>query len=309
MCLLIVDADTIVHKACCIAEKTVYDILPKEIGGVPTDQVIDQEDFEGYKPYVIDTFEYVKQYTEWLDKVGKTKEDFLRVSRTELAPVSHALHTLDAMVKDMIRAVEPESLMVLLTGDNNFRDGLAKLRPYKETRRDKPKPVYYEQARDFLVRKYGAKIVDGCEADDMCAIVATACDADNEPWVLASVDKDLKSVPGLHFNYDKKSWYSVSPRDAETWFWTQVLAGDSTDCIPGLYKVGEAGATKILGKSRSYETQYAKVRKAYQKAFDADRKITNQLYANYRTADELLLEQARLIHMQRHVDEMWEPPK
>jgi hypothetical protein len=307
--MVIIDADTMVHKACWIAEKTVYDILPLELQGVPSDQVIDAEDYDSYKQFVIQSFELVKQYDEWLEKLGKRKQDFLRISRKEIAPVSHALHTLDGMIKDVVRVTEPEQLIVLLTGDNNFRDTTAKLRPYKENRRDKEKPVHFEAARNFLINKWNATVIDGCEADDMCGILATACEADAEPFIIASVDKDLKSIPGLHYNYDKRLWYSISVREAETWFWVQALAGDSTDCIPGLDRVGEVGAKKILGKARSYKSQYAKARAAYRKAFDKDRKTTNQKYAGYKTADELLIEQATLVHMQRWVGEMWEPPK
>lgn len=307
MCLLIIDADTPVFKACCIAEKTVYDILPLTLSDIPTEQVVDVEDFESYQQYVIQTFKYVADYTKWLSDVDKKKEDFLRVSRTVMQPLSHALHVLDKMMKEIIKTIEPEQVLILLTGDNNFRDDVAKLRPYKETRKNKPKPVYYAAAREYMVNKYKAVIIDGCEADDMCGIVAEQCQRGNDPYVIAHVDKDLNSIPGQHYNYDKKRWYSVSVHDAHHWFWVQVLAGDSTDCIPGIYKVGEAGAAKILGKARSYDTMQAKAQEAYHNAFVKDKKTSKQRYAAYKTSDELLLEQARLVHMQRHVGEMWIP--
>lgn len=307
MCLLIVDADTIAFKACCIAEKTVYDILPLELSGVPSEQVIDIEDLESYQQYVIQTFDKVYEYKEWLASINKEKENFLRISRTVMSPLSHALHVIDGMMKDMIKIVEPEQVMVLLTGEVNFRDDVAKLRPYKETRRDKPKPVYLPAARQYLIDKYNAVIVEGCEADDMCGIVADQCVRDSEPYVIAHVDKDLNSIPGLHYNYDKKTWYNISVQQASYWFFVQVLAGDSTDCIPGLYKVGEVGARKILGKAQSYDTMLAKVQEAYHKKFVSESKKPEQRYAAYKTSDELLLEMARLIHMQRYVGEMWTP--
>lgn len=308
MSLLIIDADTPVFKACCIAEKTVYDVLPLEIADVPTENVVDTDDYESYQQYVIQSFNYVADYTKWLEDISKKKEDFLRISRTVMSPLSHALHVLDTMIADTIRAVQPEQVMVLLTGDNNFRDKTAKLRPYKENRRNKPKPVYYGAAREYLVKKYNAVIIDGAEADDYAGILATECFESGQPYILAHVDKDLNSIPGIHYNYDKKKWYNVSNYEAEHWFWVQVLAGDSTDCIPGLYKVGEAAARKILGKSQSYRSMGEKVRKAYENALVKDRKTTQQRYAAYKTSDELLIEMARLVHMQRYVGEMWTPP-
>lgn len=309
MCLLIVDTDTIVFKACMIAEKTVYDALPLTIKDVPTEQVIDIEDYESYQQYVIQSFTYAKDYKEWLTSIGKKKEEFLRVSRVVMEPLSHTLHTINRMMEELVNVVQPERMKVLLTGSNNFRDTTAKLRPYKESRRDKPKPYHYAAAREFMVTKYGAIIVDGCEADDMCSILATEAFDNGEPYVIAAVDKDLDSIPGHHYNYDKKKWYHVATHDAEHWFWVQALAGDSTDCIPGLNKVGEVTANKILGKSQSYGSMYVKVIEAYRKKFKSDKQTQQQLYAGYVTADELLQEMARLVHMQRTVDERWEAPK
>lgn len=309
MTTLIIDADTIAYKACCIAEKTVYDVLPLELQGIPTEQVIDIEDYDSYKQFVIQSFEYVKKYTEWLGSVGKKKENFLRVSRVELAPLSHAIQVLNRMMKECINAVEPSEVITLLTGGNNFRDEVAKLRPYKESRRDKPKPYYHTAVRQYMVDKYDAKIIDGCEADDMCGIIAESCFTGFDPYVIAHIDKDLNSIPGMHYNYDKKTWYKVSVYEAEHWFWTQVLAGDNTDCIPGLYKVGEVMAAKILGRSRSYDSMLDKARAAYKKALTRDRETPEQRYAQYKTTDELLTEMGQLIHMRRFMGEMWTPTK
>ena len=307
MCLAIIDSDTAVFKACMIAEKTVYDILPLTIKDIPTEKVVDIEDDTTYQQYIVQTFSYASEYKDWLKKIEKDPEDFLRVSRVVMEPLSHALHILDTMMREMVKMIEPEQLAVWLTGDNNFRDDIAKLRPYKETRRDKPKPVYYEAAREFLIKKWGAKVIDGMEADDMCGIIATACQEDGTPYVIAAVDKDLNSIPGMHYNYDKKKFYNVSVYEAEHWFWVQALAGDSTDCIPGLYRVGEVAADKILGKSKTYATMRVKARAAYDKAFKKDQTSKEQRYARYKSGDELLAEQGRLVHMMRHIDEVWQP--
>lgn len=317
MCLAIIDSDTAVFKACMIAERVVYDILPLTIKGIPTEKVVDIEDDTTYQryieddttyqQYIVQTFSYASEYKDWLKKIEKDPEDFLRVSRVVMEPLSHALHILDTMMREMVKMIEPEQLAVLLTGDNNFRDDIAKLRPYKETRRDKPKPVYYEAAREFLIKKWGAKVIDDMEADDMCGIIATACQEDGTPYVIAAVDKDLNSIPGMHYNYDKKKFYNVSVYEAEHWFWVQALAGDSTDCIPGLYRVGEVAADKILGKSKTYATMRAKARAAYDKAFKKDQTSKEQRYARYKSGDELLAEQGRLVHMMRHIDEVWQP--
>ena len=65
--------------------------------------------------------------------------------------------------------------------------------------------------------------------------------------IAVTIDKDLKGVTGWHYNPDKdtKPRY-VSPEEAERFFCQQWLTGDSTDGIPGLWRVGPKKADKFL---------------------------------------------------------------
>ena len=249
---LIGDMDTIIHKACYATERSVYDILPKL--NHLTD--VTGEQFEDYQPWIIKTFKHVKEYTTWLKTSGKTKDDFIRVKRTTIEPLSHALHLINIIMREIIANIEPEQMTLLLTGENNFREGIAKIRPYKEDRIGKPKPAHFEEAKAYYIRKWGAIVIDGCEADDYCSIMAQSSMANGHPYCVAHIDKDLNSIPGWHYNYDKKTWYWVTPWEGLKWFYAQLLAGDVTDCITGLYGVAEKTAIKHLAKSKTEKVMY-----------------------------------------------------
>ena len=46
-------------------------------------------------------------------------------------------------------------------------------------------------------------------------------------------DKDLKQVPGVHYNWRTDCMERVTTPDADYWFYFQVLTGDSTDGYSG----------------------------------------------------------------------------
>lgn len=78
------------------------------------------------------------------------------------------------------------------------------------------------------------------EADDVVAILQ------NDNTFIYSRDKDLKQVPGHHYNPQKNILEIVTEDKANYQLWIQMLMGDSTDNIPGIEGVGEKSALKIL---------------------------------------------------------------
>jgi len=298
---LVIDADTMAFKAAAVVERTVYDIVPLHV-----EHQIVHDDYESYQQFVIQTFKYVKEYTEWLKKHGKTKDDFLRISRKTYEPVSHAFHIVNMSMNELINRIEPEQVTVLLSGKQNFRDEVATIRPYKETRKDKPKPDCLPQVEQFMIDRWGAIRVEGIEADDMCAIVAYSSIEDGAPYVIAHVDKDLRMIPGMHYDYDKQSSYYVNDWDALKWFYIQLLAGDSTDCIPGLYGYAEKTARSALAKSKTEKGMFKKALELY--GSDAGR-YKDKYYANDpRGAIGVLKEMANLVHMRKFDGDVWAPP-
>lgn len=118
-----------------------------------------------------------------------------------------------------------------ISGKGNFRYSVATILPYKGTR-STVKPTHYDAIRQFLVDVYDAKVSTGMEADDMLGLNQT------EDTVIVSLDKDLDMIPGRHYNWVADKEYTIDELEGMRKFYAQMLTGDSTDNILGLYGVG-----------------------------------------------------------------------
>lgn len=139
--------------------------------------------------------------------------------------------------------------VVLLTGSLNFRKLVDPT--YKMNRADNVKPVALRFAREYLLNEYRARMVDGLEADDLIGLMLTGSMTDGR-GVSVSIDKDLRTVPGLHFNPTKDNQVvSVTPTEADHLWMLQTLTGDPVDGYKGAVGVGPAKAAKLLPKALS----------------------------------------------------------
>lgn len=151
-------------------------------------------------------------------------------------PVSHALHSCQMYVDEMIEATNCSSYALFLTGKNNFR---YKVRAdYKAGRA--AKPILYNEIRQYLIDKYKATVFDRIEADDALGLSQT------DDTIIASVDKDLLMVEGRHYNFVKKEYKDVTHEEGNKFFHQQMLTGDNVDNIIGLRGIGEKKAIKLL---------------------------------------------------------------
>lgn len=134
------------------------------------------------------------------------------------------------------------SALVLLTGEGNFRKAVSPT--YKANRKDTAKPLALGFARTYLVEKHGARIVDGLEADDLIGLSLTGSKSDA---TAVSIDKDLRTIPGKHFNPMKDRWpVEVDEKAADKLWLTQTLTGDAVDGYPGCPGIGPAKAPPIV---------------------------------------------------------------
>jgi DNA polymerase I len=148
------------------------------------------------------------------------------------------------MLDDWTKAAGAGDRVVLLTGRGNFRKLVEPT--YKLNRVDKPKPAALGFARDVLVQDHGARLVDGLEADDLIGLMLTGTMSDGR-GVAVSLDKDLRTVPGLHCNPKKGGVQAIGDLAADTLWMTQVLTGDPVDGYGGAPGIGPAKAKKALG--------------------------------------------------------------
>lgn len=160
-------------------------------------------------------------------------------------PLEYTLHT----VKCTLEAIhdkfpEREWYKIYLSGKNNYREEIATMQVYKGNRDPSHKPQYYQEIKDYLVNVHGAEIVDGMEADDAQGIMQWK--HKDKSTVIVGIDKDLKMIPGFHYNYVKDVLEYVNLKDANAFFFQQMLMGDRTDNIPGIKGLGEVRSAKLL---------------------------------------------------------------
>jgi DNA polymerase-1 len=85
-------------------------------------------------------------------------------------------------------------------------------------------------------------------------ILAT-CDGMDDDRVIVSCDKDLMTVPGLHYNprAAARSVIAVSERDADYNHLRQTLTGDTCDGYPGCPGIGSEKVKRVLwGEPRQW---------------------------------------------------------
>jgi len=236
---------------------------------------------------------------------------------------------IDRIIEFITTRVGAKDYNLYLTGKDNFRFDIATIKPYKGNRKEQDKPFHYENARQYLVFKHYAEIIDNMEADDKLAIEAVKYKADEV--CICSRDKDLRQVPCWQFSWEvgkQPEWgptlvseigeltatfvtvtSKITGKESEKmkklsgtglqWFYAQCIIGDSTDNIPGLEGKGMTLAYELLRDTQSEEQMFGVVLGAYVEKYAED-------------ASERLLEQGRLLWMCREeVDgqaTMWELP-
>jgi len=235
-------------------------------------------------------------------------------------PFDYVAQLLDERINNicaMVGATAPPILF--LTGKGNFRNEIAVTQPYKD--RASNKPWHFKNITAYMLNKYHVIVSEGMEADDVMSIKQTEMLAQQIPTIICSRDKDLKNIPGWFFSWElgnqpsfgpefitKDGWIKISENRkkiegvGDMFFYSQCLTGDSVDSIPGLGgKTGPVKAFEILKECKDSQEAFKAVRGAYR-----------GLYGDV-NGDTRLLEQGRLLHMTRELNEdgtvvLWEFP-
>jgi DNA polymerase-1 len=152
-----------------------------------------------------------------------------------------AISGFDSAVERMIGQTGTDDALLCFTGRSNFRYSI--LPTYKSSRRGKPKPVLLDALIEHAWAAWDCREVDCLEADDVMGIMATESPG---RYVMATIDKDLKQIPGIHYNWRKERIKDIEPWEADYWFYFQVLTGDSTDGYAGCPGIGVVRARSVL---------------------------------------------------------------
>ena len=113
---------------------------------------------------------------------------------------------------------------------------------YKSNRDGMEKPRTLEWVKKYCEETYECRTVDKLEADDLLGILCSAGHV-----IGVSIDKDMRSVPGWHWNPHKEvEPVYVTHQEADLNFHTQWIAGDPVDGFKGVWRVGPKKAVKWL---------------------------------------------------------------
>jgi len=152
-----------------------------------------------------------------------------------------------------------EVIHCLSDRNGNFRK---KIEPtYKANRKASRKPLGYQAMYDWLRETEKTMVLPLLEADDCLGILATNPDNKGK-CIMVSNDKDLRTIPGELYRPMTAEHFEISEAEADAFFLTQTLCGDSVDGYLGCPKVGPVTAEKILGTRPCWEL----VEAAYLKA-------------------------------------------
>jgi DNA polymerase-1 len=146
------------------------------------------------------------------------------------------------------------------SGAANWRKAV--MPAYKANRSGATRPLIYHRLRELLMLdRYSATWAPTLEGDDMLGIAATTPGKDE--IVIASTDKDMQTIPGLHYNWERheQGVTRVSLEQADWNHFYQTLVGDRTDNYPGCPGMGPVGARKFLDK---YGLDWRAVVKAFE---------------------------------------------
>jgi len=133
--------------------------------------------------------------------------------------------------------------LCLTDSEGNFRKSI--LPTYKGNRSSIKKPLVLKAIRQWMIDDLGAYFRPGLEGDDCMGILATVKGKDER--VIVSIDKDMKSVPGLYCRDPSTGEIiSISEKEANYWHLFQTLTGDTTDGYKGCPGIGPVKAEAIL---------------------------------------------------------------
>lgn len=234
----------------------------------------------------IANFKYIKDLNEFLKEEG-LKKDSVKIEEVhEYEPAESAIKLLDILISDIQSNFPEYSTTMYLGGKDNFRYEIKS--DYKANRANMPRPVHLSALTEHAVLR-NAIIPQGYEADDAVCIHAWKCIRSNTPYIIAGIDKDLRQIPGTHYDYGKGELVEVDTWTADFNFYTQLLTGDTSDNIPGIKGIGPKKAAAIL------------------EACDTEIEMFDACESTWDNREDMLIS-AQLLYLLRDKDDRYKPP-
>lgn len=176
-----------------------------------------------------------------------------------------AMSMIDFKIKYYLNVLQTEGykgsddLIMCFTSYPTFRHEI--FTEYKLNRIDKRHPLGLHNVIEEVKNTYKSISYPNLEGDDVLGLLSTNGRYD-EP-VIVSVDKDMRTIPGLLLAGDTLELITKSQADRN--FMAMTIAGDATDGVPGIKGLGMVSANKLLDSSKDLESMWNQVVKTYEK--------------------------------------------
>lgn len=158
-------------------------------------------------------------------------------------------------------------------GHKNFRNII--LPEYKGNRTSSDAIVHWKSTILEAFEEAGACGLSYIESDDIISVLAEKIGYKNV--TIVSSDKDMKQVPGIHYNpykitsVEADRWSNSSIYESNRFFWIQVLTGDPTDMPNTLCGIQGIGPAKAAAMCDDNQKPFIKViQEEYTKKYGAD---------------------------------------
>jgi len=179
------------------------------------------------------------------------------------------IESADSIVTMILHNTNATGYIGVLSPSTNFRYREYNVAPYKGQRLAKDER-FQDIERIVKLRlsdKWKFYMAIDMEADDAVCAFAELYKSHAIEYTVCSPDKDMRQIPGKHYDYKKNEHLEVSDDQAFYNLCVQLLMGDKTDNILGLPGIGEVKARKILDANDSSMTYLMSVKTSYVKAF------------------------------------------
>lgn len=224
-----------------------------------------------------------------MDSNGKVKP-FEYTKEENRQYLEQCWKNFQSKLQDLLDSVFATDYLMAVKGPDNFRNlmypGYKMNRHADPTKQNEFVPILRKLAvaEDFAVESYGR------EADDLLRIWAEEARAAGDPYIVCTIDKDLKCIPGNFYNMKHEEIIKISEEEAIRHYYEQLLKGDPTDNIPGVPRVGEVKAAKMLANCKTEEEFQEVVVSQYIAAYNED-------WHNY------LLSNGKMIYLQKSAND------
>jgi 5'-3' exonuclease len=203
---------------------------------------------------------------DFSDKISLIDADYLkylvaddmykRITKEKLAHSKSALHEIidSRLACEVFNLYKAKSYVFCFSAPSKkvFRNHIAQEKKYKGNREGREDKTFYLDKYDdmayvftYIQQRYQVLYFDDLEADDIVSMLQT-----EDKTFICSIDKDLKQVPGFHFDKKTRTLNYTSEEEGFNLLIRQTLKGDSGDNIPGLFGCGEKRIEEIFKEEK-----------------------------------------------------------